>query len=403
MHPVTTAACFAAALPFATIAQTPVPPSYRVTELPTLGGMTSLATGISNSGWVVGQSSTPSGYNFAFRWRDGVMQALPPRAGSTQSGAFAVNDAGDVAGFYASVNATTDSSSQPCLWRQGGVAADLDPFDRGLGGAAMGVNAGVVTVGWLSVAGGGTISGFRAAGGTTTPITLPTGDTCHISYATDLTDAGIIVGYAAPPDQCGDTAAWSHTQGVTTLLPGLSWRSAVASAVNAAGDIAGRAATDDNRTLPVVWRGGLPVALESRGGNGSALDINALGDVVGQVFVSVQGAPSKPSACVWIGEHLYSLRDLIIGDLDPDAATAINDHGEIAAYGLNASGRLRGFLLTPFCIGDFNGDGGIDNSDTQTFFEAWEEGDFDADVNGDGGIDGADVERFFERWEAGRC
>lgn len=55
------------------------------------------------------------------------------------------------------------------------------------------------------------------------------------------------------------------------------------------------------------------------------------------------------------------------------------------------------------CPADFNQDGGIDGSDVEAFFSAWESGDPIADVNDDGGIDGSDVGRFFEAWDAGGC
>jgi hypothetical protein len=56
----------------------------------------------------------------------------------------------------------------------------------------------------------------------------------------------------------------------------------------------------------------------------------------------------------------------------------------------------------PF-LADFNVDGGVDGSDIDAFFAAWEAGDMSADINRDGGIDGGDVETFFSRWEAGGC
>ncbi len=55
------------------------------------------------------------------------------------------------------------------------------------------------------------------------------------------------------------------------------------------------------------------------------------------------------------------------------------------------------------CPADFNQDGGIDGSDVQAFYDAWESGFAEADVNFDGGVDGNDVDYFFERWEAGGC
>jgi fibronectin type 3 domain-containing protein len=55
------------------------------------------------------------------------------------------------------------------------------------------------------------------------------------------------------------------------------------------------------------------------------------------------------------------------------------------------------------CPADFNQDGGVDGSDVNAFYAAWESGDASADVNYDGGVDGADVDAFFVAWEAGGC
>ena len=55
------------------------------------------------------------------------------------------------------------------------------------------------------------------------------------------------------------------------------------------------------------------------------------------------------------------------------------------------------------CAADFNQDGGVDGSDVDAFFVAWESGDAGADVNLDGGVDGGDIEAFFAVWEAGGC
>ncbi|MBL8999784.1 MAG: hypothetical protein JNK25_01450 [Phycisphaerae bacterium] len=57
----------------------------------------------------------------------------------------------------------------------------------------------------------------------------------------------------------------------------------------------------------------------------------------------------------------------------------------------------------PRCIADFNHDGGVDGSDVEAFFIAWESADPEADVNFDGGVDGADVQTFFELWQTGGC
>ncbi|MBS0195181.1 MAG: hypothetical protein JSR77_00325 [Planctomycetes bacterium] len=60
-------------------------------------------------------------------------------------------------------------------------------------------------------------------------------------------------------------------------------------------------------------------------------------------------------------------------------------------------------VACPPCPADFNQDGGVDGSDVEAFFAAWEAGGTDADVNQDGGVDGGDVAAFFVAWEAGGC
>lgn len=50
---------------------------------------------------------------------------------------------------------------------------------------------------------------------------------------------------------------------------------------------------------------------------------------------------------------------------------------------------------------DFNIDGGVDGSDIEAFFIAWQAGESHADFNLDGGIDGSDIESFFVAWENG--
>jgi len=50
---------------------------------------------------------------------------------------------------------------------------------------------------------------------------------------------------------------------------------------------------------------------------------------------------------------------------------------------------------------DFNGDGGVDGSDTEAFFVAYAAGLLSADVNNDGSVTGDDVEAFDDIWDTG--
>lgn len=60
-------------------------------------------------------------------------------------------------------------------------------------------------------------------------------------------------------------------------------------------------------------------------------------------------------------------------------------------------------VLSSLCAADFSRDGGIDGTDVQQFFEAWEAGRTKADVNFDGAVEGRDIETFFTAWSQGGC
>lgn len=73
----------------------------------------------------------------------------------------------------------------------------------------------------------------------------------------------------------------------------------------------------------------------------------------------------------------------------------------------NATAQIAGYIarvdieVIAYPGADFNFDGGVDGSDVEAFFLAWEAGETIADFNIDGGVDGNDVEAFFVAWENG--
>jgi hypothetical protein len=71
--------------------------------------------------------------------------------------------------------------------------------------------------------------------------------------------------------------------------------------------------------------------------------------------------------------------------------------------GVAYSADIDDVVLRVRCSADFNCDGGIDGSDLDAFFRAWESGDLSADANQDGGVDASDVDAFFTAWSKGGC
>jgi len=120
------------------------------------------------------------------------------------------------------------------------------------------------------------------------------------TMATDLNDRGVIVGEADNYDDAGAVAlVWRDGKPVRLPAPA-GYRAIRATAVNAAGQIAGSVEKTYHGTRYVsgcLWTNGKPQLLPTpRGHFGTATDVNATGTVVGWSMV---GIPPGPRAWRW--------------------------------------------------------------------------------------------------------
>jgi probable HAF family extracellular repeat protein len=241
----------------------------RMVDLGTvLGGRVSIANAISNRGQIVGGAlpEPGTGDGRAFIWDQGVMTALPDLPGLTGSQANDVNDIGVVVGVC---------GSHPVRWVNG-VPQDLGSIPGGqVFGEAVAINASGVIVGHSNDA-NGISHAWRFQNGVLTPLGQFGG---RGMFVTGINSSGDIVGIWSPPVGFVQRA-FLLRGGVFTLLGPANQFSAAqgisdsGQVVGSVGDFSRAALWDYNRNL---------VELASDGS--VALGVNSGGTIVGHAVV----------------------------------------------------------------------------------------------------------------------
>jgi probable HAF family extracellular repeat protein len=311
--------------------------SYTVTDLGTLGGRFSEATGINNAGQVTGESRLHDGSLHAFIYSDGNLTDLGTLGGDSSS-ANGINGVGLVVGgasttdgdYHAFITDGTDTIDLGTLGGYGSMAAAInddgwitgyanlddnityhavlwtndDMFDLGtLGGpnsAATGINAAGQIVGFSDAHGSATPHAFLWDSGQMTDLGSLGG---YHSWGRGINDAGQIIGEAQiRPGDFAPYHAFLWDNGAMTDLGTLGGETSWATGINSAGQVVGYSITDLNSTHAYIYS------------DGAMTDLNNL----------------IPSDCGWtLGE-----------------AMAINDSGQIVGAGM-IDGLGHAFLLTP--------------------------------------------------------
>jgi probable HAF family extracellular repeat protein len=310
--------------------------SYRVIDLGTLGGATSAANDINESGAIVGWARTASGRVHAVIWRNGQMADIgtlggPNSAATGVSNNFAVVGTSGVAG---------GGPRHGFLWR----ANTGGPHNLGLPAPVRIADSGAM-IGNTRLPNDepvGVYRSFQVVGGWKQLLTAGWDG----SFAADIDDAGEAVGTLITEPH--GSAPFTYANGVLTILPSVPTASETsANAINNVGQIAGQ--TFDPLGV-VLWDGTqwnpipTPALFDAE-----VHDMNDCAQIVGAHHPLQFFKPAAFLISNGVGVDLNSQIPAGSG-WHLGVATAINDAGQIVGIGRH-HGVQRAFLLNPTTSG----------------------------------------------------
>jgi probable HAF family extracellular repeat protein len=331
---------------------------YAVRDLGTLQGGSGVPRSLNLYGTVVGRSGEPHGEGTsAFRWDAAHgMRTLGYLPGGDYSAAFSINNAGQVVGY-----SNTSTHLMGFLWTAASGATSLPPLATDDSCKAFAINSSGEVVGSSSGS-----KGTRAVVWVGSAIqnigTLP-GDSTSEAYG--INSSGQVVGKSSGN---GKDHAFLWSNGRMRDLGVLPHQTnSIAQFINDAGQVVGFS-SGPLGTLAFLWdrtQGMQNLGTLPGGDYSQANGVNSAGVVVG-----TSGNALSTHAFIWDASNgLRDLNGLVSknSEVSLAGATAINDRGQIVAYGnihLNHSddrtlqldhdahaGPLHIFLLTPAASG----------------------------------------------------
>jgi probable HAF family extracellular repeat protein len=314
---------------------------YEIIDLGTLGGDSSLAFGINNSGEVVGYSYIQGPYYHAFLYdAKGTMKDLGTLDGTyTYSSAYAINNIGQVVGF--AYNASGNRRATRFDSTGNGNNIDLGTLGGNWSVASSINNSGqIVGAGGVQDIDNYNHHAFLYSESIMVDLGTLGGQN---SGADGINEAGQIAGSSQILG--GMYHAFLYTAGNMIDLGTLGGDYSYAWGINDIGQVVGKSATADGYEHAFIYAEGEMVDLPSLGlGNSQAFGINNSSQIVGKASL-----PSGARAFLYMDGQMFDLNNLI----DPSAnwllqdARSINNNGWIVGIGINPNGYTHAFLLIP--------------------------------------------------------
>ena len=353
--------------------QIPAPQYYSVIDLGTLGsGNQSYAYGINNAGTVVGASYIDNSYKWdAFEYLSSPMQDIAlVTSGLSFNLANGINDSGRIIGVGSIL---PNGGLAHVLQYFNGSVVDLAP-GLGFNCYATGINSLGQVAGYCypevfidipSGPGDPTPSqvndAFLISGGLMMDLGTIAGFSSSKAYG--VNDNGQVVGYSQNSTY-SQTHAFVYSSGgpmvdLDSALGGTDY--SIAYSINNSGQMVGVA---NNAFIYNVANGQMLElgALGDPANNYSiAYSINNSGAAVGSVYINDTG--DNHAFAYPPGGPMVDLNSLIdpASGWDLQYATAINDAGQIAGYGINPAGQTHAFLLDPYITWIYTGFHQFDN------------------------------------------
>lgn len=340
--------------------------SYTVTDLGALpGDLISFAFDINDLGQVVGYSNPgkrkskydPADPDHAFLWQNGNMTQLQTPNGSSSSSATGINNSGLVVGSSYDNNATISrgvvrEQQRAALWNKGTATNLAAPNgNSSLYYTAASINSKQQVVG--STLGS---SSPESASPLYHAILWQNAQTSDLgtlggtySAANSINNAGQVVGYATTSNNVYRAFLWQQNRMIDLgTLDGKPNSTSSAYRINNYGLIVGYSTTTSNYSHAVLWHRNKMTDLGTLTDRNysTAYGINNLGQVVGMSYGNNLGIIQH--AFLWKNKQMYDLNSLLAPNSgwELTSAQSINNKGQIVGTGVH-NGQTHAFLLTP--------------------------------------------------------